>query len=166
MFISLYTNSQIKQLKRNILILGVFLTGGAAFALARELFLVATLRFEWLLAAALVLVTGIVGIAVAQGYPLLKEAYFSMNPSRVSYRLTLFGREYVLPWSQVAAIRISENAIVFELRNAQEVTLRLSTIPDEQAARHIRASIGLAALEQNIYVNGVLAHPQTANVAS
>ncbi|NDK55145.1 hypothetical protein [Pontibacter fetidus] len=155
MFISLYSEKKLKQLKTNILIAGAFLVLGGAYALFRELQLPDPFYREWLYAAVLLVITGLVCIAIAKDYILLHEAYFSMNPNRLSFRLTFFSREYVLPWSQLTAVRVTENSIVFELQHHKTVTLRLSNIPDEQVARHIRASIGLAAMQQNIQVNNV-----------
>lgn len=162
MFISLYTTRHLKKLKQNILLVGMLLVTGGAFAVYRELIVTASLRPLWFLASLLVLGAGGICIAVARDMFPLKDAYFLMNSSRLSYRLTLLGREQVLTWSEVAAVRVSDARVVFELRDEKEVTLQLSAIPDEQTARHIRASISLAALEQNIKVNGVLARPAEA----
>jgi hypothetical protein len=155
MFISLYSEKKLKQLKANILVAGAFLIVGGAFAIFRELQLPDPFSRDWLYAAIALVVTGLVCIAVAKNFILLHETYFSMNPNRLSFRLTFLGREHVLPWRQLAAVSVAENKVVFELHNRKTVTLRLSNIPDEQMARHIRASIGLAALQQNIQVNNV-----------
>lgn len=155
MFISLYPEKQLNQLKTNILMAGVFLVAGGAFAMYRELQMPDPFSREWLYASILLVISGIICIAVAKNYILLHEAYFSMNPNRLSFRLTFFSREHVLQWSQLTAVRVAENEVVFELHNKKAVALRLSNIPDEQVARHIRSSIGLAALQQNIQVNNV-----------
>ncbi|MEJ8756261.1 hypothetical protein WG947_04590 [Pontibacter sp. H259] len=147
----------MKQLKRNLLITGLFLAAGGTFAVIRELQSIAYAPGA-VIAAVIVLVTGLVCVAVSRDVLPLKDAYFLMNPSRVSFRMTLVGREQVLQWSDIAAVTASENRVVFTLCNNRQVTMRLTTIPDEHTARHIRASIQLAALEQNVVVNGVAAH--------
>lgn len=162
MFVSIYTTSRLKLLKRNLLVTGVLFTGGGAYAAVRELFLLYTFRPEWLVAATLIIVAGIVCVAFARDIIPLKDTYFLMNPSRLSYRLTLFGKEQVLQWIDVTEIRASDAKVVFVLRDEREIVMRLTTIPDPKLARHIQASISLAALEQNIKVNGVLTHQQGA----
>lgn len=163
MYISLYSQKQLHKLKRNVLLLGLFLTAGGSVSLFREVVFTGAMRPEWLAAAALLVVAGGIGIAIANDVIRLKDAYFSMNPSRLAFRLTLFGREYQLLWTQIRAVRTTDESIVFELRNEKELVILLSTIPDSKVARHIQASISLAAMEQNIKINGVLAkHKHTA----
>ena len=156
MFISLYTNKRLKSLKQYLFVTGLLLVTGGAFAAAREVLERAVWRPEWIAAAVVIIAIGVLCVSISRNIIPLKDAYFLMNPSRLSYRLTLFGKEKLLQWTEIAAIRVTDTKIVFELRNEREITLRLSTIPDEEVARHIRASISLAALEQNIKVNGVL----------
>ncbi|MER2996469.1 hypothetical protein [Pontibacter populi] len=162
MFISLYSRKELKKLKRNILMLGLFLVVGGMVALFRELRLTEAYRLEFLFAASSLILTGGIGVCVGFGFIQLKEMYFSMNPTRLSFRHTFLGREHVLYWSQLSAIRVAESSIEFNLSNKRKVTLQLSTIPDERTARHIKSSINLAALERNVAVNGVLGRPKGA----
>ncbi|MBJ6119357.1 hypothetical protein JAO76_14200 [Pontibacter sp. BT310] len=162
MFISLYSRKQLKRLKQNILMLGLFLVAGGIFTLVRELRMPEPHRIEFLFAAVSLIITGGIGTGVGLGFIQLKELYFSMNPTRLSFRHTFLGREHVLYWSQLSAIRVADSSIEFKLEDNRKVTLQLSTIPDERTARHIKASINLAALERNVLVNGVLARPKGA----
>lgn len=162
MFISLYSRNQLKTLKRNILMLGLFLAIGGIVALVRELHTEEIYRLEFLFAAVSLIITGGLAIAIGLGFIQLKEMYFSMNPTRLSFRHAFLGREHVLYWSQLSAIRVADSSIEFKLENNRKVTLQLSAIPDKRTARHIKASINLAALEQNVVVNGVLARPKGA----
>lgn len=162
MFISLYSRKQLKTLKRNILILGLFLAVGGIVALLRELRLEESYRVEFLVAAVSLIITGGLAIAVGLGFIQLKEMYFSMNPTRLSFRHTFLGREHILYWDHLNAIRVADSSIEFNLENNRKVTLQLSTIPDERMARHIKASINLAALERNVAVNGILGRQKGA----
>ena len=162
MFISLYSRKQLKKLKRNILTLGLFLAVGGIVALVRELRMEELYRIEFLVAAGALIITGGIGIGVGLGFIQLREMYFSMNPTRLSFRHTFLGREHVLYWNQLSAIRLADSSIEFDLVNNRKVTLQLSTIPNERKARHIKASINLAALERNVAVNGVLARQKGA----
>ena len=165
MFIALYPAKKLKRLKNNLLLTGLFLAAGGTFALIREL-QSGTTAPGMVIAAAIVLVTGLVCVAVSQDVLPLKDAYFLMNPTRVGFRLTLLGNEQILPWADVAALKITENSVVFNLQNSKKVIMHLNAIPDVQVARHIRASIRLAALEQDIEVNGVELQAKAMQLAS
>jgi len=165
MFIALYPTKKLKRLKNNLLLAGLFLTAGGTFALIRELQSDATAP-GMAIAAAIVLVTGLVSVAMSRDVIPLKDAYFLMNPTRVGFRLTLLGREQILPWADVETVKIAEETVVFNLQNSKNITMRLSNIPDTQVARHIRSSIRLAALEKNIEVNSVKVHAEAIQMAS
>ncbi|NEM98188.1 hypothetical protein [Pontibacter burrus] len=137
--------------------LSLFLLGGGGFAIVREMLWLDAMRPGWLVAATLLVLAGAAGLAICANLIPLRETYFSMNSSRLGYRLTFFGRKQELFWTQIRAVMLTDEKVVFELRNEKELVMPLHHIPDSKIARHIQASISLAAMEQNIKVNGVLA---------
>jgi hypothetical protein len=162
MFILLYPHKQLKQTKQNLLTGGVVFATAAACAVIRELFIFQEPRFGWLLAALSIVIVGMLAIAAGSDRIHFREAFFSMTPRRISYRQTLTGRKYTLPWSQIAGVQLTDEKAIFELKDGKEVPFLFSLVTDIQLARHIMASIRLAALEQNIRVNGALVHPNEA----
>ena len=162
MFILLYPHKQLKQTKQNLLRGGVVFATAAACAIFRELVIFPEPRFGWLLAAIAIVIVSVLASAAGANKIPFREAFFSMTPRRICYRQTLTGRKYTLPWSQVAGVQVTDEKAVFELKDGKEVPFLFNLVADMQVARHIRASIRLAALEQNIRVNGALVHPEGA----
>ncbi|MBB6612874.1 hypothetical protein H7F15_17665 [Pontibacter sp. Tf4] len=159
MFVSLHTRKQLSRIKQNMLLLGLFLLAGGGYAIVREFLWLDAVRPGWLLAAVVLVLIGGVGVAVGINLIPLQDTFFSMNSSQLGFRLTLFGKAHRLRWTQIRSIDVTEDRVIFSLRQEKEVTLHLAHISDPKIARHIQASISLAALEQNVKVNGVLAHP-------
>lgn len=162
MFIQLYPNKSLQKTKNYSLLLGFFLVLGGGFSLVRELILSSQANLLFTYAACAMVLAGLIAIAFATDKLPLKETYFSMTQERVGFRTSFFGREYVLRWNAIREIKITENAVLFELKNGAEVDLALATIPLPETAKHISISIRLAALEQNVRVNGVITDKQHA----
>lgn len=110
-------------------------------------------RLYWSLAAGLVSLLGVLGMALGLGKMHFKDAFFSMTPERISYRLTLYGPERTLYWSNIDSIQVSEHSLLFELKDGNQVTMRLGNIQCPQTANHVSVSIQLAAVSQQIEVN-------------
>lgn len=157
MFIQLYSNKSLQKTKNYSMLLGLFLVLGGGFSLVRELILSSQPNPLFTYAAGALMLGGLVALAFATDRLPLKETYFSMTPERVGFRTSFFGREYILRWNTIREIKITESAVLFELKNGSEVDLALATIPLPETAKHISISIRLAALEQNVRVNGVIA---------
>lgn len=164
MFVSLHSRRQFAQIKRNLLLLSLFLLSGGAFAIVREMVWLDAVRPGWLVAATVLVLAGAAGLAICVNLIPLRETYFSMNSSRLGYRLTFFGRKQELFWTQIRAVKVTDEKVVFELRDEKELVMSLHHIPDSRIARHIQVSVRLAALEQNIKVNGVLAQQEEAQL--
>ncbi|MBF9252042.1 hypothetical protein I2I11_01920 [Pontibacter sp. 172403-2] len=147
-----------------MLLSGIFLIGGGAYALLREVLWEDHFRAGWAIASVVVLLAGLIWTALATDKILLKDAYFSMTPERIAYRVALLGRERVLPWQQVMKVWITNYFVVFEMENSKPVILRLGSIQQEDVARHVAGSLRLAALEKNIPINGVVGQPQSVVV--
>ncbi len=156
MFVDLYEDRELNKLKRNIFLAGAFLVAGGIVALMRELPIAGAGNIEWVYAAAILVVAGIVCIAFAVNIFPLKKTYFSMDQAQLSYRLTFFSREYILPWSQLSAVKTTDEKVIFVLRDESEINMALTVIPDDKVANHIKRSITLAAMERNLEVNGNL----------
>jgi hypothetical protein len=155
MYINLYPTKQLQQTKRNFILLGAFLIAGGGYALVRDLVLSEQVRVGWAMASASVFMVGILLVAVGTDNIRLKDAYFSLNPERLSYRLSVLGREQLLYWKSISSLRITEQTVIIELQDTQCVVIRLGAIQDPEIAHHVAASLRLAALEKNVPVNGV-----------
>lgn len=155
MYVSLYSRKQLKKTKHFILVTGAFLAAGGAFALTRELFFQSPFRLNWAVAGALLVVVGLLWSLAGKNTILFKDAYFSLNPERISYRLAVLGKEAVILWKDVTALQIQEQLITFKLSSGRSVKMRLGAIQQPNVARHVSRSIHLAALEKCIMVNGV-----------
>ncbi|WP_242927791.1 hypothetical protein [Pontibacter vulgaris] len=160
MYVSLYPQKELKRTKRSFLLAGIFLFSGGAYALVREL-QEARLRFDWIVAAGIISLLGILALAVATDRLRLKDAYFSMTPEKISYRLGLYGNDSVLYWAEVLSMRVTETFVLFELQGGHKKRLSLSAIPAREVANHVATSLRLAAIEKNIEVNGVQMHAKT-----
>lgn len=155
MYVNLYSRKQLNKTKQFLLVAGTFLAVGGAVALARELFYQTPFRLNWAVAGSMLLVVGLLWSLAARNTMLFKDAYFSLNPERVSYRLALLGREVVILWKDISALKIQEQLITFELSSGRSIKMRLGAIQQPDVARHVSRSIHLAALEKHIMVNGV-----------
>ncbi|GAB3198015.1 hypothetical protein GCM10027293_13820 [Pontibacter aydingkolensis] len=138
-----------------MLMFGLFLIAGGAYALFREFFLQDAFRLGWAISNALVFSAGVTFWLIADKSLATKEAYFSMNPERIKYRLTLFAREQAVHWKEVDAVDISVHSVVFNLTSGKSVTMRLGNIQQPEIILHVSRSIHLAAMEKGIMVNGV-----------
>jgi hypothetical protein len=160
MFIQLFPTKSLQKTKHYSLLLGIFLVLGGSYALVRELILSSQSNILFAYVAGALVLTGLAALAFATDKFPLKETYFSMTPERVSFRTSLFGQEYLLYWNTIREIKITEKVVLFELKNGSEIDLALTTLPQPEIAKHISVSIRLAALEQNVRVNGVVADKQ------
>jgi hypothetical protein len=163
MYINLYPNRQLRAAKRNLLITGVLTASGSAFALLRETIWRNEPRVEWVVASAVLLVVSLVFLAIAADRIHLPDAYFSMTPERIRYRLSLLGREHQLLWKDVRALQVSKQLVVFKQSGGEMVRLRLGLIQQWSTAQHVSRSILLAALEKGIPVNGIKAMPHESS---
>ena len=136
--------------------LSLFLLGGGGFAIVREMMWLNAMRPGWLVAATVLVLAGAAGLAICASLIPLRETYFSMNSSRLGYRLTFFGRKQELFWTQIRAVMVNDGKVIFELRNEKELVMSLHHIPDPKIARHIQASISLAAMESSAPANVTL----------
>lgn len=155
MYINLYPNDQLDKTKQFLLWLGLFLLVGGSYAFLQELTNSKPLWVGRTFGAMLLVGIGSIGIGIGLGKVHLKDAFFSMNADRISFRLTLYGSQQVLPWREIRSIHISDSTIAFELQTTQVIELSMGYIHDLAMARHIAASLRLAALDKNIRVNGV-----------
>jgi len=164
MYVTLYSSKKLRQTKKMMLFSGVLLIVGGAYALLREMIWQEHFRAGWAIASVVLLVAGMIWTALATDKILLKDAYFSMTPERIAFRVALFGGERVLPWQQVLKVWITNYFVVFEMENSKPVILRLGSIQQEEVARHVAGSLRLAALEKSIPINGVVSQPQPVMV--
>ena len=164
MYVTLYSSKKLRQTKKMMLLSGVFLVGGGAYALLREVLWEDHFRLGWAIASVVVLIAGIIWTALATDKILLKDAYFSMTTERIAYRVALFGRERVVSWQEVVKVWITNYFVVFEMENSSPVILRLGSIQQEEVANHVASSLRLAAMEKNIPINGVVGQPQPVMV--
>ena len=160
MYINLYPNKQLNATKKTMLATGLFLAAGGSYALLRELLLRTDLQAGWAVASAAVTLLGFLSITVAMDKIRLKDAYLSITPERLKYRLSVMGRERLLPWDSIKALQVSEHVVVFEQVQGNVTRLRLGLIQQPEIARHVSRSILLAAMEKGIPINGVLAVPR------
>lgn len=162
MFIQLYPNKTLQKTKSFSLLLGAFLTLGGSYSLVRELFLSSQTNILFVYCAAVFFVMGLLSIAFAADKLPLKETYFSMTPERISFRSSFIGQEYVLRWNTIREIKITDQVVVFELKDGPEIIFRLGAVQLPETSKHISTSIRLAALDQNVRVNGVKTERQSA----
>lgn len=155
MYVNLFPQKQLMQTKRNMLIAGAFLVTGGAYALFREIFILDAFRLGWAVSSVIVLGAGIAFGFIASNRLATKEAYFSMNPERIKYRLAVFAREQAISWKEVDALDISAQTIVYHLTSGDSVTMRLGNIQQQEVMLHVTRSIQLAAMEKGIMVNGI-----------
>ncbi|MDX5482172.1 MAG: hypothetical protein LPK07_10875 [Hymenobacteraceae bacterium] len=165
MHIKLYSDQQKARTRRNTGLMGFFLSLGGGYALFRELFLLEALRTGWIAASVAIVVVGALFLAVATGLLKLKDAYFSMTPELINYRLAPLSLERFVLWHNVKALQISKHKVVFELRTGKKVRLKFGSIQEPEVALHVSRSIHLAALEKGIMINHVGAAKEPATVA-
>ncbi|WP_276499101.1 hypothetical protein [Pontibacter litorisediminis] len=159
MYVNLYPGRQLRSTKKSMLLLGLFLFFGGGYALLREFLWIGQFREGWAVASAVIMLLGILSIAYGSSVLHFKDAFFSMTPDRIAYRLSLFGGQTVVEWPQVEELKISVHAVNFVLRGGAIVKMRLTAIQDPKIARHVSRSIHLAALEKGIAINGVKPSP-------
>lgn len=164
MYVNLYPAKQLKRTKRFITLVGLFLVTGGAYALYREVFLLAFFRPGWAVSSGAVLVAGFAFLYLSRVLPGAKEAYFSMDQERIMYRLALFSREKIIFWATVRALEISAHAIVYRLVSGESIKMCLGNIQQAEVMLHVCRSIHLAALEKGITVNGI--QPESQAVAA
>ena len=162
MYINLFSHKQLALTKRYLLILCVFLISGGAYALFREILLVDAIRTGWALSSALILISGILLYFFSNNQLDTKEAYFSMNPERIKYRLALFSKEHVIHWKDINSIEISTQTIVYNLTTGLQIKMRLGNIQQPEVMLHVSRSIHLAALEKGVTINGIKSQQQTS----
>ena len=155
MYINLYPQKQLMQTKRYMLIAAAFLIVGGAYALFREVLLQDVFRPGWAVSSILILSVGIVSWLIANNRLATRDAYFSMSPERIKYRLAVFAKEQVIYWKEVDALDIAAQTIVYHLTSGDSITMRLGNIQQPEVMLHVSRSIHLAALEKGIMVNGV-----------
>lgn len=163
MYVNLYPNKALRKTKQVLLWAGLFMLCGGLGALVSEWVAQDQVRWGWALAAILVSMAGTWAVAVGADKLSLKDAYFSMTPERISYRLSLFGPERVMYWDNIDCIQASEHTLLFELKDSEQVVMRLGNIQCSRTANHISVSIQLAAIEQQVEVNQVKAPALKAN---
>lgn len=160
MYVNLYPTKELKKTKRVLLWGGIFFLCGGLSVLLSELVAQSQIRWGWTAAAIMLCAAGACCMAVGTGRFHLKDAFFSMTPERISYRLTLYGAEQVIYWESIDSIQASEHTLVFELKDSNQVRMRLGHIQSPQIANHVSVSIQLAAIEQKVEVNQVITHAQ------
>lgn len=164
MYINLFPQKQLILIKRYLLVASVFLFAGGAYALFRELFIQDLLRVGWALSSAVILGAGVVSWLIASSRLATRDAYFSMTPERIKYRLAVFAREVQVFWKDVDALEISAQAVVYHLITGESITMRLGNIQQPEVMLHVSRSIHLAAMEKGIMVNGVQTSKQNIPV--
>ncbi|WP_187260939.1 hypothetical protein [Pontibacter beigongshangensis] len=155
MYINLYPHKQLRSTKVFFTKLGLFFIGGGSFALFNEVWLREEVRFEWTMAAAALIIAGSVCLCTGLDKIKLNDAYFSMNPEQMRYRLSVFGSEQCVRWDEVASVQIARHRVAFCMKNGKLLSMRTGAIQSAEVAHHIQASIRLAAMEKRITVNGV-----------
>jgi hypothetical protein len=159
MYVNLYPGKQLRSTKRTVLLIGLFLVLGGMYALLREFLWMEPFREGWALASGAMVLLGLLPLAYGTDMLHFKDAFFSMTPDRIVYRLTLLGTEKVVEWQQIQELHITEYVIKFILKGGSITKMRLSAIQKPDVARHVSRSIHLAALEQGIMINGVKPSP-------
>lgn len=155
MYVNLYPNKALKKTKQILLWTGILLFCGGVSALAGEFIAREEIRWVWAGGALLVGAIGALGFAVGAGYLQLKDAYFSMTPERIAYRLTLYGAEHTIYWDAIDSIQATEHALVFDLKDSKQMVMRLGHIQSPEIANHVSVSVQLAAIQQQVEVNQV-----------
>jgi hypothetical protein len=158
MYVNLYPYKALKRTKKALLWGGVAMLCGGMATLLGEFVAQEHIRWGWAIAASLVSVVGAFGFGLGAGYARLNDVYFSMTPERISYRLHFFATVRTLPWDAIDCIQASENTLAFELKDSNQIIMRLGHIQDPKIANHVSVSIQLAAMHQQIEVNQVSAH--------
>ncbi|MBC5993629.1 hypothetical protein [Pontibacter cellulosilyticus] len=151
-------------MKRYLLGASIFLFAGGAYALFRELFIQDVFRLGWAVSSILILGAGMVAWLIANNRLATKDAYFSMTPERIKYRLAVFSREVQVSWQDIDALEISAHAVVYHLVSGESITMRLGNIQQPEVVLHVSRSIHLAAMEKGIMVNGVQTSKQNTLV--
>ncbi|WP_018479370.1 hypothetical protein [Pontibacter roseus] len=160
MYVNLYPAQQLKRTKRVLLWSGVFLLCGGVLAVLHEVALEEPTHWGRVIAAGLVLGAGAVCAAIGLDRIPLRDAYFSMTPERIKYRLRLFGPEREIQWQSIDSIQASEHTVLIELKDGSQAVMRLGNIQCSRTANHVSVSLQLAAIEQNVEVNKVPANAQ------
>ncbi|MBD1396737.1 hypothetical protein H9Q13_06120 [Pontibacter sp. JH31] len=163
MYVNLYPNQALKRTKRVLLWGGAFMLLGGVVALLSEMVWQEQPRWAWVMATCLLIASAAWAMAVGAGKLHLKDAYFSMTPERISYRLNLYSPERVIYWSSIDSIQASIHTLVFELKDSKQVVMRLGNIQCNQTANHVSVSIQLAAVQQQVEVNQVKPKAQQVN---
>ncbi|TXK52091.1 hypothetical protein FVR03_02170 [Pontibacter qinzhouensis] len=166
MYINLYPHKQLDKTKSFFSKSGFFLIAGGSYSLFNEVWFRDETRLPMSVAAASLVVGGVVGLCVGLDKIRLKDAFFSMNPEQIRFRLTVYGREQSLLWNEVASVSISTYQVVFLMKNGKQVKMRTGAIQAEEVAHHVQTSIRLAAMEKRIAVNGVSMGQLTTSGAS
>ena len=155
MYVNLYPNKELKRTKQILLWSGILLLCGGLSTLTGEFLAREEFRLAWAVGALVVSAIGLLGFAVGAGYVQLKDAYFSMTPERIAYRLTLYGTEQTIYWDSIDSIQATEHTLVFDLKDSRQFVMRLGHIQSPEVARHVSVSIQLAAVQQQVEVNQV-----------
>ncbi len=155
MYVSIYTERELRRIKDRMLWLGLFMMSGGAAALLYNLLQFEAARFLWATAALCVLMGGLVCIALSTGLIPLSKAYFSVQHDSVSFRLTFYSAKQSIQWSSVSDLQISDRYVLFNLHGGRQKMVRLSVIPSQNTASYVATSLQATALERNITVNGV-----------
>ncbi|MFT2009041.1 hypothetical protein ACMA1I_10230 [Pontibacter sp. 13R65] len=155
MYINLYPHKQLDKTKLFFSRSGLFFLTGGAYALTNEIWIREEGRLGWGLAAASVVSAGVAFLCIGLDKIPLKEAFFSMSPDQIRFRVTLYGKEQSLLWQDVASVNISRHQVVFCKKDGQLVTMRTSAIQTPELAHHVQTAIRLAAMEKRITVNEV-----------
>jgi hypothetical protein len=164
MYIHLYTSKQLQEIKERMLWLGLFMLSGGMAALLHNLVLQDPPRWYWAGAALLVTLAGILLVAVGTGRVPMKEAYCCITSGSVSYRLGLLRHEHIIYWQHVNQVQVSDKCILFDLNSGRQVAMQLGSIQSSNIAGHIATSLQLAALKQNIALNGVRFNTTSAGI--
>lgn len=155
MYVNLYPHKELKKTRQLLLWTGILLLCGGLTALAGELIAREEIRWVWAVGALVVSAIGSLGFAVGAGHLQLKDAYFSMTPERIAYRLTLYGTEHTIYWDTIDSIQATAHTLVFDLKDSRQVIMRLGHIQSRETANHVSVSIQLAAIQQQVEVNKV-----------
>jgi hypothetical protein len=165
MYITLYTARQLRQIKDRVLWLGLFMAAGGAAAFIHHVLLAGDNLWLWAVAALLVLLFGVAMIAVGTNKLFIRDAYVSITPVKVSYRLNFYSSERAIEWKQVSGIQISDNTILIDMHSRRQKEFNLSSIQSNNMASHVAVSLRMAALERNVSINGVRFNVQTPKAA-
>ncbi|GHA75531.1 hypothetical protein GCM10007389_31760 [Pontibacter akesuensis] len=137
--------------------MGMFLTLGGGYALLRELLWMDMFREGWAAASVLLVLVGATMLAFGTDIFRLQDAFFSMTPKRIVYRVSVLGRQQEINWEEVSALDITESLVTFVLVSGRQRYLRLGAIQQPEIARHVSRSLHLAAIEKGLVLNGIKA---------